>query len=109
MVVRWNDGILRIRSSHLERLNIDVAGAPVDAPDHDIAAKKSAAIFRPPFRISTRSLMRVQPVANTSLITLPQAWQNGDGAAFASLFDQVYDQLKKIAAHRLRASTGRTN
>ena len=50
--------------------------------------------------------MSVQPVANSSLTTLLLAWQNGDGAAFASLFDQVYDQLKKIAAHRLRESAG---
>ncbi len=33
---------------------------------------------------------------------LLQSWQNGDGAAFSQLFDQVYDQLKKIAAQRLR-------
>lgn len=50
--------------------------------------------------------MSLQPVANTSLTTLLQAWQKGDGAAFASLFEQVYDQLKKIAAHRLREVAG---
>ncbi len=42
------------------------------------------------------------PVETSSLTTLLQSWQQGDGAAFSQLFDQVYDQLKKIAAQRLR-------
>ncbi len=39
------------------------------------------------------------PAALTSLL---HAWQQGDGAAFSLLFDNVYAQLKKIAAQRLR-------
>jgi len=40
------------------------------------------------------------------LTSLINAWQHGDGAAFAQLFDQVYDQLKRIAAQRLREVGG---
>lgn len=36
------------------------------------------------------------------LTILLQVWQQGDGSAFSTLFDQVYDQLRKIAAQRLR-------
>lgn len=43
------------------------------------------------------------PVPLTNLL---QAWQQGDGAAFSTLFDQVYDQLRKIAAQRLREVGG---
>ncbi len=40
------------------------------------------------------------------LTHLLQAWQQGDGSAFSTLFEQVYDQLKKIAAQRLREVGG---
>ena len=43
---------------------------------------------------------------NTSLTTLLQDWQAGDGAAFSQLFDRVYEQLKTIAAYRLREVAG---
>ena len=42
----------------------------------------------------------------TPLTILLHAWQQGDGAAFATLFDQVYTQLKRIAAQRLREVGG---
>jgi RNA polymerase sigma factor (TIGR02999 family) len=41
-----------------------------------------------------------------ALTTLLQAWQAGDGVAFSQVFEQVYDQLKKIAAYRLREVAG---
>jgi RNA polymerase sigma factor (TIGR02999 family) len=40
--------------------------------------------------------------AEPALTVLLQSWQNGDGKAFAQLFQQVYCQLKQIAARRLR-------
>ncbi|APV50537.1 hypothetical protein BWI17_13050 [Betaproteobacteria bacterium GR16-43] len=39
--------------------------------------------------------------ARDSLTTLLHAWRDGSGAAFASLVDQVYDQLRAIAGRRL--------
>src|SRR5882757_5546230 len=41
-----------------------------------------------------------------SLTVVLEAWHNGDGAAFAQVFDQTYGQLKKIAAQRLREVAG---
>lgn len=42
----------------------------------------------------------------SSLTELLQSWQQGDGAAFAQVFDQVYAQLREIAAQRLRQHGG---
>ncbi len=41
-----------------------------------------------------------------ALTVLLQSWQNGNGKAFAQLFQRVYDQLKQIAAQRLREGSG---
>ena len=46
--------------------------------------------------------MSAAPAEKSSLTTLLEAWRQGDGAAFSQLFDQVYGQLKSIAAQRLR-------
>lgn len=46
------------------------------------------------------------PIEKNSLTVLLQSWRQGDGAAFSQLFDQVYDQLKSIAAHRLNEVGG---
>lgn len=46
--------------------------------------------------------MSAAPAEKSSLTTLLDAWRQGDGAAFSQLFDQVYAQLKKISAQRLR-------
>ncbi len=37
---------------------------------------------------------------------LLQAWQHGDGNAFAEVFDRAYAQLREIAAQRLRQHQG---
>ncbi len=50
--------------------------------------------------------MSLPPSDKASLTNLLQAWQQGDGAAFSEVFDQVYGQLKKIAAQRLRDVAG---
>lgn len=48
-----------------------------------------------------------EDVANAgSLTELLRSWQSGDGAAFAQVFDQVYAQLREIAALRLRQHGG---
>lgn len=39
--------------------------------------------------------------AARDLTTLLKAWRQGDGAAFSALLDQVYDELKLMAAKRL--------
>ena len=39
---------------------------------------------------------------------LLQAWQHGDGKAFAKVFETVYLQLKQIAGQRLREGSGDT-
>lgn len=36
-----------------------------------------------------------------SLTRLLQSWRQGSGTAFGDLLDQVYDQLRAIAAKRL--------
>ena len=41
-----------------------------------------------------------------SLTELLQSWQHGDGAAFARVFEQVYGDLREIAAQRLRQHGG---
>lgn len=41
-----------------------------------------------------------------SLTTLLHAWRAGSGTAFASVIDQVYDQLRTIAAMRVSRSRG---
>jgi RNA polymerase sigma factor (TIGR02999 family) len=46
--------------------------------------------------------MNQQASSDTSLTGLLHAWQQGDGRAFSRLFEQVYAQLKSIAANRLR-------
>jgi RNA polymerase sigma factor (TIGR02999 family) len=50
--------------------------------------------------------MNPLPDKSASLTNLLQAWQLGDGAAFSEVFEQVYGQLKKIAAQRLRDVAG---
>lgn len=40
------------------------------------------------------------------LTALLRDWQQGDGSAFAQLFERVYAQLKTIAAQRLRDGRG---
>jgi RNA polymerase sigma factor (TIGR02999 family) len=37
---------------------------------------------------------------------LLQAWREGDGSAFASLFEQAYAELKRIAARRVQQVSG---
>ena len=44
--------------------------------------------------------------SDSSLTTLLHAWRNGSGAAFSNLIDQVYDQLKSVAAFRLNQFGG---
>jgi RNA polymerase sigma factor (TIGR02999 family) len=39
-----------------------------------------------------------------SLTALLQSWRQGSGSAFGALIDQVYDQLRAIAARRLHQS-----
>jgi RNA polymerase sigma factor (TIGR02999 family) len=41
-----------------------------------------------------------------SLTTLLHQWKQGSGTAFASLIDEVYDQLRAIAAKRVLQSAG---
>lgn len=41
-----------------------------------------------------------------SLTTLLDSWRQGSGTAFGTLIDQVYDQLRAIAAKRLSRSGG---
>lgn len=41
-----------------------------------------------------------------SLTQLLHAWRDGSGTAFASLLDQVYAQLKQIAARRISQAAG---
>ena len=41
-----------------------------------------------------------------SLTTLLHAWRAGSGTAFADVMDQVYDQLRAIAANRVNRSGG---
>lgn len=41
-----------------------------------------------------------------SLTLLLHSWRQGSGTAFGSLIDRVYDQLRAIAARRLRQSGG---
>jgi RNA polymerase sigma factor (TIGR02999 family) len=45
-------------------------------------------------------------VETDSLTSLLQSWRQGSGTAFGRLIDQVYDQLRAIAARRLRQSSG---
>ena len=40
----------------------------------------------------------------SDLTTMLRAWRDGSGTAFSSLLDQVYDELKVIAAKRLNQS-----
>ena len=44
--------------------------------------------------------------AQDSLTTLLHAWRAGSGTAFADVMDQVYDQLRTIAAMRVSRSRG---
>jgi RNA polymerase sigma factor (TIGR02999 family) len=46
--------------------------------------------------------------AEPALTVLLQAWQQGDGNAFAKVFESVYVQLKQIAGQRLREGSGDT-
>jgi RNA polymerase sigma factor (TIGR02999 family) len=42
----------------------------------------------------------------SDLTTLLHAWREGSGTAFGSVIDQVYEELKRIAARRLSHSGG---
>jgi RNA polymerase sigma factor (TIGR02999 family) len=44
--------------------------------------------------------------SDTSLAALLAQWQKGDGAAFASLFEQGYVELKSVAAMRIAQVSG---
>jgi len=44
--------------------------------------------------------------AQDSLTTLLHAWRDGSGTAFAAVIDQVYDELRIIAASRVNRSGG---
>jgi RNA polymerase sigma factor (TIGR02999 family) len=44
--------------------------------------------------------------ARDSLTTLLHAWRDGSGTAFGSVIDQVYDQLRAMAASRVNRSGG---
>jgi RNA polymerase sigma factor (TIGR02999 family) len=53
--------------------------------------------------------MSAQPhaaVPPADLTTLLNAWREGDGTAFGHLIDKVYDELKRVAASRLRQVGG---
>jgi RNA polymerase sigma factor (TIGR02999 family) len=50
--------------------------------------------------------MSATPAPDAPLTVMLDAWQQGDGAAFSKVFDQAYDQLKRIAAQRLREVGG---
>ena len=53
--------------------------------------------------------LAVTPLAaEPALTVLLQAWQHGDGRAFAKVFETVYLQLKQIAVQRLREGSGDT-
>jgi len=41
-----------------------------------------------------------------SLTALLRSWRQGSGTAFGTLIDQVYDQLRALAARRLSQSSG---
>ncbi len=43
-------------------------------------------------------------VAEVPLTSLLQAWREGEGAAFSEVFSLAYEELKRIAAQRLRHS-----
>jgi RNA polymerase sigma factor (TIGR02999 family) len=45
-----------------------------------------------------------EPISD--LTTLLHAWRDGSGTAFGSLIDQVYEELKRIAARRLGQAGG---
>jgi len=44
--------------------------------------------------------------AGESLTNLLHAWREGSGTAFGRLIDQVYDQLRTMAANRMKRSGG---
>jgi RNA polymerase sigma factor (TIGR02999 family) len=46
------------------------------------------------------------PLPSADLTTLLRAWREGSGTAFGNLIDQVYGELKAIAAKRLGVSGG---
>jgi RNA polymerase sigma factor (TIGR02999 family) len=46
------------------------------------------------------------PSPKPDLTTLLHAWRSGDGAAFSTLIDRVYDELKVMAAKRLAKFDG---
>lgn len=51
--------------------------------------------------MSEPQISNLAQLPQSDLTTLLHAWQKGDEAAFRSLFDQAYDELKKIAQQRL--------
>lgn len=50
--------------------------------------------------------MGTEPDSQASLTALLQAWRQGSGTAFGSLIDQVYGQLRAMAASRVSRSGG---
>lgn len=48
----------------------------------------------------------ISELPSDSLTALLHSWRQGSGTAFESLIDRVYDQLRAIAARRLRQSGG---
>jgi RNA polymerase sigma factor (TIGR02999 family) len=48
----------------------------------------------------------VSVTSETALTTLLESWQRGNGAAFAQVFDKAYEELRRIAAGRLRQGGG---
>jgi len=47
-----------------------------------------------------------EPRAHPDLTRLLQSWRDGENAAMAGAFELAYDELKRIAAQRLRQSDG---
>ncbi len=47
-----------------------------------------------------------EPANNSDLTTMLRAWREGSGTAFADVLDQVYGQLRTIAARRISQHGG---
>ena len=81
---------------------VDPAGFSLyfHAPRRGIGAPPPITYFSRPTPVST------PPTDAPPLTQLLNEWHHGNGAAFAKLLDQVYVQLKQIAAFRLREVGG---
>jgi RNA polymerase sigma factor (TIGR02999 family) len=44
--------------------------------------------------------------STAALTTLLKSWQQGDGAAFAKVFEETYEELRRMAASRVRQGGG---